>query len=190
VSAVKEWLTLPYDTRQRSRFRSVLDGGREVAVVLERGNVLRQGDVLAAADGTLVGVRAADELLSVATAPDTLTALRAAYHLGNRHVPLHIADQRLAYLHDHVLDDMVQRLGLSIVQMHAPFEPEAGAYHGDSHSQPHSHSSSPPSGVHSHAGGDGGGGGHAHSKPIEAERDSERDIPTRVELAKPRRAPC
>lgn len=185
VSAVTQWLTLPYDTRQKSRFRGVLDDGREVAVILERGNVLRHGDVLVAADGSLVGVRAAAELLSVARAPDALTALRAAYHLGNRHVALQIADEQLAYLHDHVLDALVQRLGLRVTQEQAPFEPEAGAYHGQPQAHPHSHSSA-PSHSHSH----GRAEAHAHAPDPESAHDCQRDIPTRVELAKPKRAPC
>jgi urease accessory protein len=137
-------LTLPFDLRQRSRLRATLDDGREVGLFLPRGTVLRGGDRLIAADGTVVEVRAADETVSTVRAtPQSL--IHAAYHLGNRHVPLQIGEGWLRYGHDHVLDDMVRGLGLEVSCEEAPFEPEGGAYggghsHGHGHSHSHSHS--------------------------------------------------
>lgn len=129
-------LTLPFDLRQKSRLRAHLDDGREVGLILERGHVLRQGDRLLADDGTVVTVVAADEEVSTVHAPDVLALTRAAYHLGNRHVPLQVADDWLRYRHDHVLDDMVRGLGLIVTVELAPFEPEAGAY-GPAHGHDH-----------------------------------------------------
>jgi urease accessory protein len=83
----------------------------------------------------IIQIRAAEESVSTATAPDQLTLQRACYHLGNRHVPLQISDSWIRYLKDHVLDDMVVLLGLTITHEQAPFEPEVGAYH---HSHQHS----------------------------------------------------
>ncbi len=147
-------LTLPYDKRQRSRFRAQLDDGCEVAVQLERGSSLKHGDLLDAADGTVVRVQASPESVSVVRSDDVLALSRAAYHLGNRHVPLQIALGELSYAHDHVLDDMVRQLGLNVDLAQRPFEPEPGAYgtghahasHGHGHAkgrihQHHSHKS-------------------------------------------------
>ncbi len=156
-------LTLPYGTRQKSRFLARLDDGREAAVILPRGSVLRDGDVLVADDGTRARVRAEAELVSVATAPDSLSALRAAYHLGNRHVPLQITEPHLVYLHDHVLDAMLRQLGLIVTDRQLPFDPESGAY-GQAH-VPHAHAES-------------------HDEPARA---PESELPTRVELARPLR---
>lgn len=149
-------LTLPFDQRQKSRFRATLDDGSEVAVQLPRGTVLRGGDVLRAADGRLVSVRAADEAVSTVAADDARLLARAAYHLGNRHMPLEVGDGWLRYQHDHVLDDMVAALGLLVRFEQAPFEPEAGAYaggHGHHHSHHHGGHHAPQ---HEH------GHGHAH----------------------------
>lgn len=140
-------LTLPFEQRQRSRFRARLSDGREAAVALERGSSLRGGDLLQTDDGQVVLVCAEPEGVSVARTREHLLLLRAAYHLGNRHVPLQISEQSLVYLHDHVLDDMVRGLGLDIQTEQAPFEPEAGAYGsghahalgGHSHGQGHIH---------------------------------------------------
>jgi len=143
-------LTLPFDTRQKSRFRAVLDDGTEVGVFMPRGTLLRGGDRLKAADGRVIEVRAAAETVSTALAAEPLLLARACYHLGNRHVPLQIGDGWVRYLHDHVLDDMVRGLGLVVNAERAPFEPEPGAYGGGGGFHFHSH------------GGHGHGHGHEH----------------------------
>jgi urease accessory protein len=130
-------LVLPFQLRTKSRLRTELDNGEEVGIVLNRGSVLRDGDLLLANDGRVVKVIAAPERVSTVSSTDALTLARAAYHLGNRHVPLQIDAQRLRYQHDHVLDEMVRGLGLHVSIEEAPFEPEAGAYGGHSHLAPH-----------------------------------------------------
>src|SRR4051794_21256828 len=81
-------LTLTFDDRRRSRLLARLDDGREVALLLPRGTLLRNGDRLRGDDGLVVEVRAAAENLSVGRTGDTHLLTRVAYHLGNRHVPL------------------------------------------------------------------------------------------------------
>jgi len=123
-------LTLPFELRQKSRLRTKLDDGRDVGLFMQRGQILRHGQKLLASDGTVVEVKAALETVSTlrATGRDLV---RAAYHLGNRHLTLQIGEDYLRYLHDHVLDEMVEGMGLSIQVEQAPFEPEAGAYAGE-----------------------------------------------------------
>lgn len=125
---VADTLTLPFELRQKSRLLATLDSGRDIALALPRGHVLRNGSLLLASDGAVIEVRAANEQLSVVDSRDPSELLRAAYHLGNRHVALQIEPQGLAYLHDHVLDDMVRGLGLTPRVEDRPFEPESGAY--------------------------------------------------------------
>jgi urease accessory protein len=134
-------LVLPFQLRSKSRVRTALETGEEVGLVLERGSILRGGDLLVAEDGRLVAVVAAPERVSTVNSTDPLQLLRAAYHLGNRHVALQIGAGWVRYQHDHVLDEMVKGLGLNVAVEDAPFEPEAGAYgahaalmsHGNSH---------------------------------------------------------
>ncbi len=124
-------LTLPFDLRQKSRQRVRLDDGREAALILPRGVVLRGGDSLRADGGELIAVRAAIEAVSIASSDDARLLARAAYHLGNRHVPVQVGAGWLRYGRDHVLDDMLHGLGLSVRHEESPFEPESGAYqHG------------------------------------------------------------
>lgn len=128
-------LTLAFEQRQKSRLRTSLDDGTAVGLFLPRGTVLKQGDWLQTRDGRRVYVRAAAETVSTASSTEPVLLLRAAYHLGNRHVPLQIALHWLRYCHDHVLDAMVRQLGLSVSVEQAPFQPESGAYgHGHRHS--------------------------------------------------------
>jgi urease accessory protein len=133
---ISGYLTLPFELRQKSRLRASLDNGTEIGLFLPRGTVLRHGDYLRASTGELIEVRAAAESVSTATGDDALLLLRAAYHLGNRHVPLQIDTHQLRYRHDHVLDAMLRQLGLLVSSEQAPFEPEVGAYGGGHH---HSH---------------------------------------------------
>jgi len=121
-------LVLPFEVRSRSRFRARLQSGEAVGVQLPRGEILRGGDQLLASDGRVIEVAAADEEVSTVRGEDGAQLARAAYHLGNRHVPLQIGAGWIRYGHDHVLDDMVRGLGLAVSIEAAPFEPEAGAY--------------------------------------------------------------
>jgi len=134
------YLVLPFDARSRSRLRATLTSGEEAGIVLPRGQVLRGGDLLLASDGRVIQVKAASETLSTVRSSEPGVLARAAYHLGNRHVALQIGPGWLRYGHDHVLDDMVRGLGLAVTVEQAPFEPEAGAYHGASHAHSHDHS--------------------------------------------------
>ena len=143
-------VTLDHAARQKSRGLLRLDDGSEAALLLERGSSLQHGDRLLADDGCVIAVQSALEGLSIVTARDPLELARAAYHLGNRHIAVQIGALRLAYLHDHVLDDMVRGLGAEVHFEQAPFEPEAGAYGGghrhgpddhDHHAHDHDHGS-------------------------------------------------
>ncbi|WP_116811564.1 urease accessory protein UreE [Steroidobacter cummioxidans] len=134
-------LVLPFQLRNKSRLRTALETGEEVGLILERGSILRGGDLLLAEDGRVVQVVAEPETVSTVQAPEPWALCRASYHLGNRHVALQIGDGWIRYQHDHVLDEMVRGLGLAVTVEQAPFEPEAGAYGGHSHSAlaPHAH---------------------------------------------------
>ena len=126
-------LTLPFEQRQKSRLSAVTDGGVKVGLFLPRGSYLRSGMMLKGHGQLKVLINAAPEALSVVRTEDPLLFARACYHLGNRHVSLQILANELRYLHDHVLDKMIEGLGLTVLHETLPFEPEAGAYHSHDH---------------------------------------------------------
>jgi urease accessory protein len=153
-------IELDWDVRQKSRFGATDCQGRELGVFLPRGTLVRGGDVLVAEDGTLVRVIAAPQPVLRITActehgsPFDLT--RAAYHLGNRHVPIELRPDHLKIEPDHVLADMLRAMHLVVTEQHDAFEPEGGAYaqgHGHAH-HAHGHSHGHDEHGHSH--------GHAH----------------------------
>ncbi len=142
-------VTLPLEKRIHGRQRVTLDNGIDAGLFLDRGKVLRDGDLIGSDDGTIVMVRAACESLSTVRCSDGLLLGRICYHLGNRHVPIQIESGMVSYQHDHVLDDLVRGFGLEPEHAQLPFEPEAGAYdaHAHAHSHGHAHAHSH---VHGH----------------------------------------
>ena len=104
------------------------DIGREAGLFLERGRLLRGEELLSNDEGLVVKVIAAPETVSTVHSDDLTLLAKAAYHLGNRHVPLQVETGWLRYQHDHVLDAMLEQMGLVVRIEQAPFEPEAGAY--------------------------------------------------------------
>ena len=132
-AAHQEQLSLPFELRQKSRLRTKLASGEEAGLFLEHGSILRGGDCLRANDGRIVLVVAADEELMEAKCATPFELVRAAYHLGNRHVPVQIGEGWLRFQADDVLAQMLRGLNATVSRVSAPFEPEAGAYAGGHH---------------------------------------------------------
>jgi urease accessory protein len=177
-------LTLAFDARCKSRLAATLDNGEEVALLLPRGTVLRDGDVLVAHDGGLVRVVAAAEEVLYVRAPDRLTLTRAAYHLGNRHTPVEVGDDYLKLESDPVLADMLKRLGATIDQVSMPFQPETGAY-GGGHKHGHDETFAEDYAIaqqvfdehhgHGHSHEHGHDHVHAHGHPHDHKHDHKHD---------------
>jgi urease accessory protein len=122
-------LSLTAEERTRSRYWFETDDGLRVAVQLQRGSVLHDGDVLRSqTHDILVRIQAKPEPIYTVTASQPLDLIRAAYHLGNRHVPLEVTQTYLRLSPDPVLRDMLERLGLTVTDDVAPLQPESGAY--------------------------------------------------------------
>ena len=141
---------LDWDVRQKSRFEATDSLGRALGVFLPRGTTVRGGDVLVAEDGSMVRVIAAPQPVLVIThctehgSPFDL--MRAAYHLGNRHVPIELKPDHLKIEPDHVLADMLRSMHLIVNATQEAFEPEGGAYgsqgshgHAPDHGHAHGH---------------------------------------------------
>jgi urease accessory protein len=119
---------LTFDARCKSRLLLRLDNGEQAALIVERGRLLRDGERVRIEDGREVEIVSAEEPLLEAVSNDPLLIAKAAYHLGNRHVAVQLMPDRLRFLADHVLSEMVAGLGLKVNALIAPFEPEGGAY--------------------------------------------------------------
>jgi urease accessory protein len=138
---------LDWDVRQKSRFNCIDSAGRQLGIFLPRGTTVRGGDVLVAEDGSLVRVLAAKQTvlrITHCTAHGTpYDLIRAAYHLGNRHVQIELKPDHLKIEPDHVLADMLRAMHLIVNTVNEPFEPEAGAYAQGGHSHSHAHQDTP-----------------------------------------------
>ena len=134
---------LDWDVRQKSRFDATDSTGRALGVFLPRGTAVRGGDALLAEDGSLIVVKAAPQaVLVVRHCSDhgsPFDLLRAAYHLGNRHVQLELQPDHLKFEPDHVLADMLRSMHLIVTEEQAAFEPEGGAYAAQGHAHAHDH---------------------------------------------------
>lgn len=131
-------LVLSFDLREKSRLRTQLASGEEVALFTVRGTVLRGGDLLKGDDGRVVKIIAAREATYRVECAVPRDLLRCAFHLGNRHTQAQVdGPSEAAFLRirkDAVLKEMLEGLGATITEELAAFEPESGAYsHGGAH---------------------------------------------------------
>jgi urease accessory protein len=166
---------LDWDVRQKSRFDATDSLGRALGVFLPRGTLVRGGDVLVAEDGSLIRVVAAPQPVLVITVGaahgSAFDLTRAAYHLGNRHVPIELTPSHLKIEPDHVLADMLRAMRLTVREATEAFEPEGGAYSAGGHGHGHAHAAPQPKAVgipvvaatpHVHGPGCNHGHGHSH----------------------------
>jgi urease accessory protein len=158
-----ETVILDYDERHRRRIVLTSVKGLNVLLDLAEATVLRNGDALVLEDGRLVEVVAAPEPLVEVKCADARTALRLAWHLGNRHLPVEITSRALRIRQDHVIEEMLRGLGATLRRIEAPFDPEGGAYAeagiaGHGHQAAHDHHHAGHHGHHDHD----RSHGHAH----------------------------
>ena len=164
-------ITLDWDTRQKSRFEATDSRQQTVGIFLPRGQVVRGGDLLVGEDGSFLSVQAAAQpVLKITHCPHhgTLFDLtRAAYHLGNRHVPIELQADHLKIEPDHVLKEMLESMHLIVNSVEESFEPENGAYggHHGGHQAGHADHAHP----HDH------GHGHGHHHTHEPTHDHDHD---------------
>jgi urease accessory protein len=163
-------IELDWDVRQKSRFDATDSLGRPLGVFLPRGTLVRGGDVLVAEDGSMVRVIAAPQAVLRITAcaahgsPFDLT--RAAYHLGNRHVPIELKPDHLKIEPDHVLADMLRTMHLTVQEVLEAFEPEGGAYSSAGHGHGHAPANpAAPQAAHVHGPDCNHGHGHHDHAP-------------------------
>lgn len=128
-------LSLDYASRFLRRKVLQTDDGQSVLVDLPKTTSLNHGGVLILETGEEIAIIAAPEPLLAVTGPDLP---RLAWHIGNRHTPCQVDAHRLLIQRDHVIRDMLEKIGATIREVSEPFTPEGGAYgHGRTHSHAH-----------------------------------------------------
>ncbi|MDP6691978.1 MAG: urease accessory protein UreE [Alphaproteobacteria bacterium] len=135
----EDGVTLAFDERHRRRIRLQTDGGEDILLDLPKAKAMAHGDGLRISDGRWLAVRAAPEPLLEICCATPLALLRMAWHLGNRHLPTDITEERLRIRPDHVIEAMVRGMGAQVDEITAPFQPEGGAYDDQSGGHGHDH---------------------------------------------------
>ena len=150
ADSIHDQLILDHLQREKGRFKAIASSGVEVHVFLDRGNTLLIGDVLRSSCGKNLSVIGAVEPVAVASTDDWGQFSKACYHLGNRHSKLQVGDRWLRITPDHVLEDMLEQLGLVVRHEQAVFVPEPGAYLRYSSKSDTSHQQENAHGHHHH----------------------------------------
>ncbi|WP_299793328.1 urease accessory protein UreE [uncultured Marivita sp.] len=128
-------ISLSYEARFLRRRVLTTDGGLAFLLDLEQTTSLDHGGALILEDGREIQVVAAPEPLLEITGDNLV---RLAWHIGNRHTPCQVEPTRLLIQPDHVIRDMLGKLGATVTERVEPFTPEGGAYgHGRTHSHAH-----------------------------------------------------
>jgi len=144
--AASDCLTLDFDERHRRRRRLITDGGEAVLLDLPNAVAMADGDGLRLDDAGWLRIKAAAEPLLEVRCASPAHLARVAWHLGNRHLAAQVTAEAILVRPDHVIEAMVRGLGAETRHVHAPFQPEGGAYGDHRHGHDHGH----------------GGHGHGH----------------------------
>jgi urease accessory protein len=146
VKRASEWrgeeasaaVTLAFDDRHRRRIKLTDDNGGDFLLDLAEATRLEDGDGLVLEAGGIIAVAAADEDVLDIICANAAEAVRIAWHMGNRHIPVQVRpDGGLRIAYDHVLEAMVIGLGGRCQRNRAAFAPEPGAYAESGHSHEH-----------------------------------------------------
>lgn len=127
-------VVLDYEARFLRRKVLTATSGLRFLVDLSQTTSVDQHGAFILDDGRAVGVVPAEEELFQVKGD----LVRLAWHIGNRHTPCQVEADRLLIQRDHVMRDMLERLGATVTAVAEPFTPEGGAYgHGRTHSHAH-----------------------------------------------------
>jgi urease accessory protein len=132
-------IILVFVDRHRRRLRLVAESGNPFLLDLPRVQHMADGDGLELDDGGYVLICAAPERVLEIEGDSPTDLLRLAWHLGNRHLPVQALEGKLRIRDDHVIADMIEKLGGRVTRLSAPFDPETGAYAGDAQGHGHEH---------------------------------------------------
>ncbi len=132
AQGIEDCLLLPLSAKERTQLRgkrSTLDGIDVILNLPRGGGRLTPGEVLKSENlQVFVRIKAAHEDVIRIRSENRLKLLKAAYHLGNRHVEIELHDKELYLLNDEVMKKMLKGQGFDIKSFQRPFSPEIGAY--------------------------------------------------------------
>jgi urease accessory protein len=114
-------VVLTWEERAKTRQRVTTQSGRDVAIKLPTGTRLPPGTLLFLGGDFHIQVVAAEEDAWLIRPPDSVTLVRVAHEIGNRHFPIEIGDGWVAVRYDHTLAELWERLGVAAERVRRPF---------------------------------------------------------------------
>lgn len=136
---VKGRLRLRFAERRGGDAPVRLESGEEVRIRLPRGEVLRGGDLATTSDGRVIEVVAARERLLQAEFAQASDLAKAAYGLGERHVPVEFRAEGMRVAANAAVADTLRQMGAKLSELEAPFEPVVEPAHAHGHGEEHAH---------------------------------------------------
>ena len=128
-------ISLSYEERFIRRKKLIANNGTEFFVNLEETVSVDENHYFELENGNLIKVLSKKENLIEITG-DNLKQI--IWHIGNRHLPCQIEDNRILIQDDAVILEMVLKLHGNIKKVFEKFKPEGGAYGmGRTHSHKH-----------------------------------------------------
>jgi len=124
----RDTLALTWEERRWTRKRATTTRGRDVALALPTGSVLRPGDIVAVETEWFLVIEARPEPVLLVSPRDCAEAVRIAFDVGNRHVSLALDGDRLLVPDDSAMVQLLTRLGARWERREAVFEPESGGH--------------------------------------------------------------
>lgn len=135
VASDKDFIELSYDERFLRRKKLISYNGIEFLVDLKNTISLKKDDMFKLDSGLLINVRyKIEELLEI----KGNNLMHLIWHIGNRHIPCQIEENRILIQNDKVIEEMILRLNGQTKVVLEAFDPEGGAYgigrtHGHRH---------------------------------------------------------
>ena len=131
----EDFIELSYDERFLRRKKLTSYKGIEFLVDLKNTISLKKDDIFKLDSGLLINVRyKIEELLEI----KGNNLMHLIWHIGNRHIPCQIEENRILIQNDKVIEEMILRLNGQTKVVLEAFDPEGGAYgigrtHGHRH---------------------------------------------------------
>ena len=135
VVSDEDFIELSYDERFLRRKKLVSDNGFEFLVNLPETKSLSENQAFRLQSGNLILIKNKKESLLEIKGKNLMQLI---WHIGNRHIPCQIEENRILIQNDKVIEEMILRLNGQTKVILEAFDPEGGAYgigrtHGHRH---------------------------------------------------------
>ena len=125
----RDTLPLTWEERRWTRKRVRSTAGREVALALPTGSLLRPGDVIAREASWYLVVEGRPEPVLAVFPRDFQEAIRIAFSVGNRHFSLALEGESILVPDDTAMEQLLTRLGVAWKRQEAVYDPLGDAPH-------------------------------------------------------------